>query len=108
MIAAMAGALSLLLLLIMTTVILRGFSNDTLAYVSTRELQAGIQPHDNGHEGQIGRLPIVAGTPLRGSGSLRSSERGDGRAASSGCLRTSEDPGGRPFSRLREEPRPHP
>ena len=101
--AAMAGALSLLLLLIMTTLILRVFSEVTSAHVFSSNLRSRIRGDDLRHAQQIEGLPVVAATPVRGPSGVRSSTGGNGGAAGCGSVRRGEIARTGTFTRLREE-----
>lgn len=81
-VSAMTGALALLAVLIVTTLLLIAFSDPYTVNVSTSTDGRRVQLHEQRHEGETGQLHDLAATPLRRSSDLCSSARGDGSRSS--------------------------
>lgn len=106
-VAAMGGALSLLLLLIAVTLLTHPFSDHLLRDEHTRHFGQCILHNDNRHEGQAQRLHDVTGTSIRGPGGLCSATGGDGSGTSGRGVSSSKRSGGGTFNHLQQEPRSH-
>ena len=104
----MTGALLLLVVLILTTLILIAFSNTESNDVSEPTDGRSVQSHDQRHESEVGGLHDLSATPLRGSGSLCSSARGDGGRASTHRPHSGEVTRGRVVRSLYTKPPANP
>ena len=102
--AAMAGALTLLCVLVSATLVLRFFP-EPLMHDSDGTARRSVQLNEQRHADEAGRLHDKPRETLRGSGRVCGPTRRDGGGTGVGDVRGGQDTRAGAFSRLREESR---